>query len=108
MKKTVAVLLMATTASAFAWGPREQGIVTGIAGTLLYQHITEPRQQPPVVVHPAPQYRSAPVYVQPPPRPQYRIHEHDTPIVVYPGSRCTRVYHYSIHGQLMYQSVECD
>ena len=108
MKKAVAILLMATTASAFAWGPREQGIVTGIAGTLIYQHITEPRHQPPVVVQPAPQYQPAPVYVHPAPQPHYRRQEQGAPIVVYPGSRCTRAYHYSIQGQLMYQSVECD
>lgn len=28
-----------TSTPALAWGDREQGIVTGIAGTLLYQHI---------------------------------------------------------------------
>ena len=79
MKKLfVTVALMASTA-AFAWGPREQGIVTGVAGTLLYQHITgnQPQYNPPPAVYypPAPVYPQnyyqapvrTPAYYQPPP-----------------------------------------
>jgi hypothetical protein len=76
MKKLLAigVLALATT-QAYAWGPREQGIVTGIAGTLLWQHVTQPRvvQAPPVVVQQAPQVvvPQSRVYSLPAPRPIY-------------------------------------
>lgn len=55
---TVAVALLATSAApALAWGDREQGIVTGIAGTLLLGSLLNP---------PRPVYRyRAPVYAQP-------------------------------------------
>ena len=41
MKKILAIALFALASSqAFAWGQREQGIVTGIAATLLIQEMT--------------------------------------------------------------------
>ena len=74
MKKLIAIAMVMVASSAHAWGDREQGIVTGIAGTLLYQHITQPRpqyvQQPPVVIgQPAP-----PVVIAPPPPPVGRVY----------------------------------
>lgn len=76
MKKTIAAVMMVVASQAHAWGDREQGIVTGIAGTLLFQHITQPRPQPqygygqpPVVVGSAP-----PIVVAPPPPPVGRIY----------------------------------
>ena len=51
MKKIIvavtAVLTMTFAAQAQAWGPREQGALAGIAGTLLFQAITQ--NQGPVV-----------------------------------------------------------
>lgn len=41
MKKLIVSLLLATVSvPALAWGDREQGILTGIAGTLLLQNIS--------------------------------------------------------------------
>lgn len=71
---TAALLTMMVSTSALAWGPREQGILTGIAGYWLYQKLDDagrPRgptvqyQQPPVVVMQQP-----PMQVQPQPLPQ--------------------------------------
>jgi peptidoglycan hydrolase-like protein with peptidoglycan-binding domain len=66
-----------TAAPALAWGDREQGIVTGIAGTLLYQHVQREgrdHRQPPryqdddgYYERPAYGYRPAP-----PPREYYQ------------------------------------
>ncbi len=67
MKKMIVAGLIALSAvgSAHAWGPREQGALAGVAGVLLYQHMTQPRvvyQQQPQVVYqqqaiPAPVYQ---------------------------------------------------
>lgn len=56
---TSVALVLATVAShpAMAWGAREQGIVTGIVGTIIVQQLV----RPPVVVLPMP----APVPVVP-------------------------------------------
>lgn len=64
MKKALALIAAACISSpALAWGDREQGALTGIIGTLLFQHIQREAQasQPPVVVH------RPPVVVQQPP-----------------------------------------
>lgn len=77
MTKIIAAVAIAiATSSAHAWGPREQGIATGIAATLLWQHVNAPQiivpAPPPVVV--SPQY-----FPQHPPhfhrqyRPSHRI-----------------------------------
>ena len=47
----VAVIGSMLAAPAFAWGDREQGILTGVAGLWLWQRLN----QPPVVVQQAPQ-----------------------------------------------------
>lgn len=64
MKKVIVALLLAVTATApaYAWGDREQGILSGIAGVLLWQRLNQPQviQQVPVPV-PAP----APVIIHP-------------------------------------------
>lgn len=36
-------LTFSISSPSFAWGDREQGIVTGIAGTLLWQHLAQPK-----------------------------------------------------------------
>jgi len=51
MKKilaTAAVIAMTATTQAHAWGDREQGILTGVLGTLIFQEITQPQQ--PVII----------------------------------------------------------
>lgn len=75
MKKIIvavtAVLTMTFAAQAQAWGPREQGALAGIAGTLLFQAITQAQPQvqgtgyPPVQVGGYPQnYPQPQVYPQ--------------------------------------------
>lgn len=80
MKKVIIALVVGTLAStsAFAWGPREQGILTGVAGLWVVQQLARPNavvnvngnpvviNQQPVYVQPAPVYVSPPVYVQQP------------------------------------------
>lgn len=49
-----ALLALAATNTAQAWGPREQGIVAGVAGTLLLQQLgrtAQPRQEQEHVIH---------------------------------------------------------
>lgn len=66
MKKLlVTAAMIATVAStpAMAWGDREQGILTGIVGTIIFQDIQRNRQvvqqQPQVIVQqPAPVYQN--------------------------------------------------
>jgi len=68
MKKVIAGLLVALCSStAMAWGEREQGILTGVAGLWAFQqlHRAGQQQQQPVYVHQQPQV----VYVQP----QYQV-----------------------------------
>jgi len=71
MKRIIAAATLAAVIStpALAWGPREQGIVTGIAGYWLYQKLDEagkPKgppvqyQQPPVVIMQQPQVQAQP------------------------------------------------
>lgn len=74
MKKIIASLLvgMVFSTSAMAWGEREQGIVTGVAGLWIFQQLNkagEPQhppvviqQQPPVIIQQQPQviYQQAP------------------------------------------------
>lgn len=65
MKKIIiaALITITTTAPALAWGDREQGVLSGIAGYWLYQRLSQPQivgqvpppviqqpQQPPVVI----------------------------------------------------------
>lgn len=63
MKKiltSIAVASAVFSGTANAWGDREQGVLQGIAGTLIFQHImreqsraSQPEPQPPqVIVHP--------------------------------------------------------
>lgn len=50
------ILAFAFSTSAFAWGAREQGILTGVAGLWVYQQLNKSGQP-----------QSAPVIVQQPP-----------------------------------------
>jgi hypothetical protein len=91
MKKAIVAGLIAVAAvgQAYAWGPREQGALAGIAGTLFYQQITRPQVvgQPPVTVgfpggviqtmpgygQPQVEYRTPPVYSQQYPAPNWGV-----------------------------------
>jgi len=69
MNKIVAVLVLSliATTPAFAWGEREQGVLTGVAGLLLLQHVAKPNieAQPPHV------YGHSPVWEYPHYSPSY-------------------------------------
>lgn len=83
IKNLVIALALVSTAPAYAWGEREQGIVTGVAGTLLIQSLSKNRAyQYPVYVQ-QPTYVQ-PTYVQPP--------THYYPEVVYPEYTYRPVY----------------
>jgi hypothetical protein len=73
MKKvivTLAVIGSLISTSAMAWGDREQGILTGVAGLWIYQQLDRAGRQPqPVYVQPQPVYvQQQPVYVLQPQR----------------------------------------
>jgi len=70
MKKVVAGLLVALCSStAMAWGEREQGILTGVAGLWVVQQLHRAgQQQQPVYAPPQPVYVQQPVYVLQPQR----------------------------------------
>ena len=74
MKKaivTLAVIGSLISTSAMAWGPREQGILTGVAGLWVFQQLDRAGRQPqPVYVQPQTVYvQPQTVYVQP----QYQV-----------------------------------
>lgn len=77
MKKVIATVLIGfslVSTNALAWGDREQGILTGVAGLWVFQQLNkagQPQapvivQQPPVIVQQPPVYVQSqpPVYVQ--------------------------------------------
>ena len=69
MKKIIASLLISSTIAtpAMAWGDREQGILTGVAGLWVVQqlHRAGQQQQQPVYVHQQPQVVYVPVVQAP-------------------------------------------
>ena len=82
--------------AAHAWGAREQGILTGVAGLWVFQQLNKPPvvvQQPPVYV-PQP----APVYV---PQPQVvYVYPTTAPIVQFPNTVCELRSEY-VNGQVV-------
>lgn len=104
MKKTlVATVLLSAATSSFAWGDREQGILTGIVGTLIVQHASQNTEQTqggrvrptqPMIIYP-----SVPVYV---PVPTHRVESY------YPSTQqcVTRIYH-NQSGVVVNQVTEC-
>jgi hypothetical protein len=116
MKKIIvavtAVLTMTFAAQAQAWGPREQGALAGIAGTLLFQAITQAQPQvqgtgyPPVQVGGYPQsYPQPQVYPQ---QPQIIV---QTPPVIYQQAPMQRVCdsfpQYDVYGRFHGQRTVC-
>ena len=78
MKKLIfALLIGAMSTQSFAWGPREQGILAGVAGLWAIQQLAKPAQvqaqslpqstysMPPVMM-PQQVVQPAPIYVYPP------------------------------------------
>lgn len=70
MKKVIATVLIGfslVSTNALAWGDREQGILTGVAGLWVFQQLNKAGQpQAPVIVQQPPVYVQSqpPVYVQ--------------------------------------------
>jgi hypothetical protein len=93
------IIAMASYApAAHAWGPREQGILTGVAGLWVYQQLS----RPPVTVYqqPAPVYipQPAPVYV---PQPQVvYVYPTTAPVITFPNTVCELRSEY-INGQVV-------
>lgn len=88
MKKIVlAVALIGSliSTSAFAWGPREQGILAGVAGLWAFQQLDRAGRQQPQVVYQQPPvvYQQPPVIVQP-----QTIYVYPTTAPVWNGARC--------------------
>lgn len=64
------------SSSAFAWGAREQGILTGVAGLWIVQQLSRPNQTfhvngNPVVINPQPVYQQSPPIIIVPQPQQY-------------------------------------
>jgi hypothetical protein len=78
---------------ALAWGDREQGILAGIAGTVLWNKLNE-RGEPSPAAHPMPHYRHG--YHAP------RLAHYKAPVVVYaaPG-HCREVPVKDADGQII-------
>lgn len=79
MKKTIiAISILVSVSTAFAWGPREQGALAGvIAGVVINDAIRGDsyRYEQPRYYAPAPQYYvEPPRYVQPYQPPTYYVH----------------------------------
>ena len=79
MKKIIlTICLLFVTSNAFAWGALEQGILWGIGGTLVGQHIIRQNQpqtvyvQPAYPQHPQGYYVPAPYYNRHTYRPMYK------------------------------------
>jgi hypothetical protein len=94
--KFIAGLLVAGAATtAQAWGEREQGILTGIAGVWLFNQLTRPEPQPQYIPPPPVVYQSAPVYVYP------------SPPVYAHRPRCHYVPAIDQFGRVMYYRQHC-
>jgi hypothetical protein len=116
MKKIIvavtAVLAMSFTAQAQAWGPREQGALAGVVGTLLFQAVTQAQPQvqgsgyPPVQVGGYPQNYPQPQVYQQQPQVIYQ-----QPQVIYQQAPMQRVCdsfpQYDVYGRFHGQRTVC-
>jgi hypothetical protein len=96
MKKFSAIIMASLIAScsyapaAHAWGAREQGILTGVAGLWVFQQLAKP----PVAVYQQP----VPVYV---PQPQtVYVYPTQAPVIQYPNTVCELRSEY-VNGQVI-------
>ena len=95
----IAVALVASCSyapAAHAWGAREQGILTGVAGLWVYQQLAKPSVavQPPVYI---PQHQP-PVYIQQPQT--VYVYPTTAPIVQLPNTVCELRSEY-VNGQVV-------
>lgn len=102
MKTAIALIAAALTAtSAHAWGDREQGILAGVVGTLILQHIHRDHQQrqPQVVVQDQPVV----VYRQPQP-----VIIQSSPQIMCPqGTAAFYMLRYDRYGRSFYEFDGC-
>jgi hypothetical protein len=96
MNKISSIIIASLVAScsyapaAHAWGAREQGILTGVAGLWAYQQLS----RPPVAVYQQP----VPVYV---PQPQtVYVYPTQAPVIQYPNTVCELRSEY-VNGQVV-------
>jgi hypothetical protein len=107
-----AVLLMVGATSAQAWGAREQGMLAGIAGTLLFQHVTRAPTQPQVTVGGTVHGPNGTVYGQVQTQPRYSqsgpvIIEQPRMYIPAPP-RCQVVPVYDYYGRYVAQQTLCN
>lgn len=83
MKKFAIAVIAVFSTAAMAWGDREQGVLQGIAGTLILQHMLDNSHTgvrvapPPYVVAPQPPVPEYHYQPRPYPRPDYgQYHRH--------------------------------
>jgi DMSO/TMAO reductase YedYZ molybdopterin-dependent catalytic subunit len=118
MKQLAAALaLMLAATSAQAWGAREQGMLIGVAGTLLFQHVARAQQpqQPEVVVGGQVQTPQGTVYgrvTTVPQRPGGVVIEQPTIVYGqggwYPAQPiCRQVPVYDVYGRWVAQQTQC-
>lgn len=104
MKTAIALIATAlTVSSAHAWGDREQGILAGVVGTLVLQHIHRDHQQrqsqPQVVVQDQPVV----VYRQPQP-----VIIQSSPQIMCPqGTAAFYIQRYDRYGRPFYEFDGC-
>lgn len=95
--KTVAALtalaIALPAAPALAWGDREQGVLTGIAGTLLVESLIRNGHHRPQVVQPPP-----PIYVQPEPGHHHR-HPHYDRVITLSQTAAARAFNSYSRGE---------
>ena len=97
MRKQVAQIVVAVVAGtvtpAMAWGEREQGILSGVAGAIILNRLLQPQPQqiPPPVYYGSP----PPVYYTPP------------PTVYYYQPQCYTVPYYDSWGRIAYYRQIC-
>jgi hypothetical protein len=125
MKKFLAIALMIVATQAHAWGDREQGIVAGVFGTLLLQHIANNGQsqpqvygQPPVsvgeapVVQHYPQVQQPQIIVQPQvnvyPQRSAQVYSQPRMYIPAPQNRCSVVPMYDHWGRYVGQQTVCN
>ena len=95
MKKilvTIAVITSFWSSQACAWGAREQGILSGVAGLWVYQQLSRPPvavyQQPPVVYQQPPTVYVYPTNVPIPPNMICNLHSEMVNGQVVTGNYC--------------------
>jgi hypothetical protein len=105
-----ALTLMVAATSAQAWGAREQGMLIGIAGTLLTQRIMQQPEQPQVTVGGSVHTQNGTVYgqVQTQPQQQPQIVYQQPRMYIPAPPRCQVVPVYDYYGRYVAQQTLCN